>query len=87
MATVRFQWSPVLIDLRREVCPAARWEKRHRQWIMTDADAAEFLQAAHARMDFARLHAEIRINDVTWRVGFVAGAPCQVPGGVDNQEA
>jgi hypothetical protein len=78
MATVKFPWNPLLVDLRREICPAARWEKKGRRWVMTDGDAAAFLNAAHARLDFAKSKAEIRVNDAAWIVGFVAGAPYSI---------
>jgi len=78
MATVKFAWSPVLVDLRREICPAARWEKQGRQWQMTDDAAAAFLNAAQARLDFARSSAEIRVNGAAWLVGFATGAPCRL---------
>jgi hypothetical protein len=42
---------------------------------MNDAEAATFLHAAHARLDFMRSQAQITVNDVTWVVGFVQGAP------------
>ena len=75
MAELRFAWSPTLVDIRREVCPKARFEKKGRRWIMNDAEAATFLHAAHARLDFMRSQAQITVNDVTWVVGFVQGAP------------
>jgi hypothetical protein len=75
MASVRFAWSPILVNLRREICPDALWQKKGRQWIMNDADAEAFVRAAQARLDFQRSRAQIRVNDVTWVVGFVRGAP------------
>jgi hypothetical protein len=72
---VRFRWNPLLVDLRREVCPAARWEKNKRRWFMNDTEAATFLRAAHARLDLAKSRAEIDVDDVRWVVGFVLGAP------------
>ena len=78
MAIVEFSWSPVLVDLRREVCPAARWQKQGRQWLMTEDAAAAFLNAAQARLDFVRVSAEIRVNGVAWLVGFAAGAPRRI---------
>jgi hypothetical protein len=65
----------MLVDLRREICPGAQWQKKGRQWIMNDADAEAFVRAAQARLDFHRSQAQIRVNDVTWIVGFVRGAP------------
>ena len=78
MASIRFAWNPVLVDVRREVCPRAQWQKAARRWIMSDAEAEMFLRAAQARLDFQRSQAEIRVDDVTWIVGFVRGAPCRV---------
>jgi hypothetical protein len=57
MAIVRFNWSPTLVDVRREVCPAARFEKGKRQWIMNDTDASRFLRAAHSRLEFTKCQA------------------------------
>jgi hypothetical protein len=42
---------------------------------MSEAEAKQFLQAAHARLDFQRWQARIRIEDTTWVVGFVRDAP------------
>ena len=78
MASIRFAWNPVLVELRREVCPRAQWQNAARQWIMSDADAELFLRAAQARLDFQRSQAEIHVDEVTWIVGFVRGAPCRV---------
>ncbi len=78
MASIRFAWNPVLIELRREVCPRAQWQKAARRWIMSEAEAEMFLRAAHARLDFQRSQAEVHVDDVTWIVGFVRGAPCRV---------
>src|SRR5689334_555886 len=79
MRRVRFEWNPVLIELRREVCPNARWQRQGRHWLMTDADAERFIQTAQARLDFQRQQARIRIDDVIWVVGFVQGAPYRLP--------
>jgi hypothetical protein len=73
--SIRFVWNPILMDLRREVCPGARWQKQGRQWIMSDAEAQGFLRAAQARLEFQRAHAQIRVDDVTWVIGFVRDAP------------
>ena len=78
MPTVRFAWSPVLVNLRREVCPTARWQKQGRQWLMSDAEAQAFVNAAHCRLDFQRTHAQILVDGVTWVIGFVRGAPYQL---------
>ena len=75
MRCVRFHWNPVLIDLRREVCPAAQWQRQGRRWLMSDADAEAFIRAAQVRLDFQRQHTQICVDDITWVVGFVQGAP------------
>ena len=79
MPSIRFAWSPTLVNLRREICPGARWQKQGRQWLMSDAEAREFLQAAQARLEFLRAHTHIRVDDVTWVIGFVRDAPFPVP--------
>ena len=78
MPSVRFSWSPMLVDLRREVCPSARWEKRGRHWVMSETDARAFIRAAQARLDFQRSRAQITVDGTTWVVGFVRGASCQL---------
>ncbi len=65
----------MLIDLRREVCPGARWHRQGRHWLMSDAEAQTFVRAAQARLDFQRSQAQIRVDGVTWVFGFVRGAP------------
>lgn len=75
MTLVQFKWDAVLISLRREVCPRARWDKAQRCWAMTETDAERFLQAAHTRLSFARNHSTISINDTVWVLGFLQGAP------------
>jgi hypothetical protein len=76
---VRFPWSPLLVEIRREVCPAARWQRLGRQWIMSETDAQAFLRAAQARLDYRRTHTQISVGDTIWIVGFVRGAPYQLP--------
>jgi hypothetical protein len=78
VASIRFAWNPVLVEVRREVCPRAQWRKADRRWIMSDAEAEMFLHAAQARLDFQRSQAQIHVDEVTWLVGFVRGAPCRV---------
>jgi hypothetical protein len=75
MPSIRFAWNPLLVDLRREVCPGARWRTQGRCWIMNDAEAQRFVRAAQARLDFQRSQAQLRIDDITWVFGFVRGAP------------
>ena len=75
MPAIRFAWNPLLVDLRREVCPGARWQKQRRCWMMSDDEAQRFARAAQARLDFQRSQAQVRIDDITWVFGFVRGAP------------
>jgi hypothetical protein len=75
VASVRFAWNPMLVNLRREICPGAQWQKNGRQWIMSDTEADTFVRAAQARLDFGKLQAQIRVDNVIWVVGFVRGAP------------
>jgi hypothetical protein len=75
VASVHFAWNPVLVELRREVCPNARWQEKGRQWIMQDDEVRSFIRAAQARLSFQRRYARIKVNNVTWVVGFAQGAP------------
>ena len=75
MPTVRFTWNAQLVDVRREVCPRARWDKAARAWTMTLSEAEAFVIASHTRLDLVKMHTEIAVDDVRWRVGFVSGAP------------
>jgi hypothetical protein len=75
MPIVRFAWSPLLVEVRREQCPRAKWDRARRVWTMTQAEADRFLQASHSRLDFARASCELVIDDARWIVGFVQGAP------------
>jgi hypothetical protein len=75
LPSVRFAWNPTLVALRREVCPDARWQKQGRHWDMHTDDARSFLHAAHARLEFSKRQAQVRVDDVVWVVGFVQGAP------------
>jgi hypothetical protein len=75
MTIVRFPWNPTLVDVRREVCPSARFEKGRRQWIMNEADANRFLQAAHSRLEYTKCQARVMVDDHMWVIGFVQGAP------------
>jgi len=75
VASVRFAWNPVLVELRRQVCPNARWQKSSRQWLMRDDEVRSFLQAAQTVLEYRRSQTEIRVDDVTWVMGFVQGAP------------
>ena len=75
MPFIRLAWNPLLVDLRREVCPGARWQKQRRCWMMSDDEAQRFVRAAQARLDFQKSQALLRIDDITWVFGFVRGAP------------
>jgi hypothetical protein len=50
-----------------------------RHWVMSETDAQAFIRAAQARLDFQRSHAQISVDGTIWLVGFVRGAPCQLP--------
>lgn len=75
MPIVKFPRDAQLISVRREVCPHARWEKASHTWIMTDADAEIFLQAAQARMCFARLQCTVTVDQTVWLLGFARARP------------
>jgi hypothetical protein len=76
---VRFAWNPILVALRREVCPNAQWQKRGRHWDMRTDDARLFLHAAQTRLEFSKRQAQVTVDDVVWVVGFVQGAPYRLP--------
>ncbi len=78
MAAVRFSWSPLLVSVRREVCPRAQWQSARRQWMTSEAEAQRFIDAAQTQLEFQRRHAEITIDGVAWLVGFVRGAPYRI---------
>jgi hypothetical protein len=42
---------------------------------MTDAEASQFLQAAHARLEFCKMPGEVAVDGEGWLIGFVRGAP------------
>jgi hypothetical protein len=46
---------------------------------MSDAEALGFLHAAQVRLEFQRAHAHIRVDDITWVIGFVRDAPFPLP--------
>ena len=75
MAVVRFSWDTLLVGVRREVCPRAKWDKAARAWSMTVAEAEAFIAAGHARLVFARYFMEVTIDADRWIIGFVEGAP------------
>jgi hypothetical protein len=75
MPMVKFPWDAQLISLRRDVCPRARWQKTARVWVMTDPEAETFLQAAQARMSFARVTCTVTVDRTVWVLGFTQGTP------------
>jgi hypothetical protein len=77
--SISFVWNPILVDLRREVCPGARWQKQGHHWLMSNAEAQGFLRAAQARLAFQKAQARNRVDDVTWVIGFVRDAPFPLP--------
>ncbi|MBV8097149.1 MAG: hypothetical protein JO110_28670 [Acetobacteraceae bacterium] len=79
MPIVRFAWSPLLVDVRREQCPRAKWDRAHRAWTMTQAEADRFLETSHSRLNLVRESTEVLIDDARWIVGFVQGAPRVMP--------
>jgi len=42
---------------------------------MHSEDAQVFLDSAHRRLELSKRHAQVRVDNVTWVVGFVRGAP------------
>jgi hypothetical protein len=80
MSVVRFHWDAQLVSVRRKVCPQARWDKAARAWTMTADEAAAFLAAGHARLQYARTSGQIAIDGQRWLVGFVQGASSRLPG-------
>jgi hypothetical protein len=81
MPMVKFPWDAQLISVRRDVCPRARWEKRSRVWVMTDPEAETFLQAAQARMNFARVTCTVTVDDTVWVLGFAKDTPYRLNAG------
>jgi len=80
MPMVRFIWSPILVEVRRESCPRARWDRARLAWTMTPAEVDLFVHASHRRLAFARDRGEILVDAVRWLVGDARGAPCTVDG-------
>jgi hypothetical protein len=79
MPIVRFAWNPVLIEVRRECCPRARWDAARRAWTMTQDEAEAFIQASHTRLELGRVSNEIFVDGARWIVGFARGAPLVLP--------
>ena len=78
MPVIRFSWNPQLVEVRREACPRARWDKTARVWTMTTVEAEAFLIASHKRLEFGRSNSQIAIDDEQWLIGFVQGAPMKL---------
>lgn len=75
MSVISFPWDAQLVSIRRETAPRARWDKATRAWSMTAAEATAFLEAAQARLYFARSQCTITIDGIVWMVGFTEGTP------------
>jgi hypothetical protein len=75
MPMVKFPWDALLISIRRDVCPRARWQKTSRGWVMTDLEAETFLQAAQALMYSARVTCNVTVGSTVWVLGFAMGTP------------
>jgi len=52
----------ILVELRREACPRARWIAKQRAWLMTQTEAETFIAACHERLNYERYHAEITVD-------------------------
>jgi hypothetical protein len=48
---------------------------------MTDPDAVTFLQAAQARMYFARVKCTVTVDDTVWVLGFAKDTPYRLNAG------
>ena len=77
MPTVRFVWSPLLVEGRREVCPRAKWLAAQKAWAMSEDEARTFIAAGHVRLEYARMHCQIVVDQERWLIGLVQGAPCK----------
>jgi hypothetical protein len=71
----QFPWDAQLVSIRREAVPRARWDKPTRAWSMTAAEAQVFLEAAQARMYFARVKCTVTVDKTVWVLGFEQGTP------------
>jgi hypothetical protein len=78
MPVIRFAWDPQLVDIRRQACPKARWNKATRAWTMTTVEAEAFLAASHRRLEFGRSNSQITVDDEHWVIGFVQGASMKI---------
>jgi len=45
---------------------------------MSDTEAQAFVRAAQARLEFQKSQAHVRIDEITWVVGFARDAPYQL---------
>jgi hypothetical protein len=71
MPVVRFPWDAQLVDLRREVCPRARWDKASRAWV----EAGAFLKVVQARKHFSRMQCTVTVDETTWLLGLLRVRP------------
>jgi hypothetical protein len=39
---------------------------------------ARLVDAGHVRLEYARMHCQIVVDQERWLIGFVQGAPCKV---------
>jgi hypothetical protein len=78
MPVVSFPWDAQMVSIRREAVPRARWDKAACAWLMTAAEADAFLQAAQARMYFARVRCTVTVDQTEWVLGFEHGTPYQL---------
>jgi hypothetical protein len=81
MPVVRFSWDPQLVDIRRQACPRARWDKPRRAWAMTMTETEAFIGAAHSRFEFCCRSCEIIVDGERWVIGFAQGAPRKIASG------
>lgn len=81
MPVVSFPWDAQLVSIRRDVVPHARWDKATRAWLMTQAEARIFFDAAQARMSFARFKCTVTIDGVAWVLGFAQNTPYRLDSG------
>jgi hypothetical protein len=75
MPVVKFPWGALLVSIRREVVPSARWDKATHSWSMTATEAETFLRAAQAKLYFGRVKCTVIVDDVVWVLGFAQGTP------------
>jgi hypothetical protein len=78
MPVICFAWDPRLVDVRRQACPKARWDKAARAWTMTAVEAETFLAASHERLQSGRTKSQIAIDDEQLTAGLVRGASIKI---------